>query len=74
MVNSIDWLSDATGLIDLRTKQVTSRPLKEMADGKKTFLKWFNFVAPLVLILIYGVIRFQMNRNIHIKRMEVKYE
>ena len=28
MTNAIDWLSDDTGLIELRTKGVTSRPLR----------------------------------------------
>ncbi|MBK7131607.1 MAG: Gldg family protein [Bacteroidales bacterium] len=74
LVNSIDWLSDETGLIDLRTKEVTSRPIKEVADGTRAFLKWFNFIAPVVLILVYGLIRMQVNRNKRIKRMEVNYE
>jgi gliding-associated putative ABC transporter substrate-binding component GldG len=74
LVNSIDWLSDQTGLIDLRTKEVTSRPIKELSDGTKTFLKWFNFIAPVILILIYGLIRMQINRNKRIKRMEENYE
>jgi gliding-associated putative ABC transporter substrate-binding component GldG len=74
LVNSIDWLSDQTGLIDLRTKQVTSRPIEEIFDGTKTFIKWFNFIAPVVLILIYGLIRMQINHNKRIKRMEVDYE
>ncbi len=73
-VNSVDWLSDETGLIDLRTKEVTSRPIKEMADGTKTFLKWFNFILPIVLIIFYGLARMQTNRNKRIRRMEVNYE
>jgi len=74
MVNSIDWLSDDTGLIDLRTKEVTSRPIKELKDGTKTFLKWFNFLLPIVLVIGYGLVRMQINRNKRIKRMEVSYE
>jgi len=74
MVNSIDWLSDDTGLIDLRTKEVTSRPIKQLSDGTKAFLKWFNFLAPIILIILYGLIRLQINRNRRIKRMEVNYE
>jgi gliding-associated putative ABC transporter substrate-binding component GldG len=73
-VNSIDWLSDDTGLIDLRTKGITSRPIKELESGTKTFLKWFNFLAPIILIIIYGLVRMQINRNKRIKRMEVNYE
>ncbi len=74
MVNSVDWLSDDTGLIDLRTKEVTSRPIKELPDGTRTFLKWLNFLLPILLIIIYELIRMQINRNKRIKRMEVSYE
>ncbi len=74
MVNSIDWLSDDTGLIELRTKGVTSRPIKEMEDSTKTLLKWLNFLLPIILIVIYGLIRIQINHNKRIKRMEVNYE
>ncbi|MCD4732513.1 MAG: GldG family protein, partial [Bacteroidales bacterium] len=73
MVNSIDWLSDDTGLIDLRTKGVTSRPLDQIEAGKKTLLKWLNFLLPIILILIYGVIRMQRTRNLKVKRMEEGY-
>ena len=74
MVNSIDWLADDTGLIELRTKGVTSRPIKEMEDGKKTIIKWLNFLLPIILIIVYGLIRIQVNRNKRVKRMEVSYE
>lgn len=74
LVNAIDWLSDETGLTDLRTKVVTSRPLKEMPDGRRAFLKWFNFLAPVIMIIAYGLFRWQMNRTKRIKRMEVNYE
>ncbi len=73
MVNSIDWLSDDTGLIDLRTKGVTSRPLDQIDDGRKLFLKWFNFLLPIFLIIIYGIIRMQRRRRIRVKRMEEGY-
>jgi len=73
MVNSIDYLSDDTGLIELRTKGVTSRPIKDIDDGKKTFLKWLNMLLPIVLIIIIGFIRNQQQRNLRYKRMEEGY-
>ena len=73
MVNSIDWLSDDTGLISLRTKGVSSRPIKQLEDGKRAFLKWFNFLLPILLVLIYGFIRFQYRKNQRIIRMEANY-
>lgn len=73
MVNSIDYLSDDTGLIDLRTKEVTSRPLDELEEGRSTWLKWLNFALPLILVILYGIIRSQLRRNKRKKRMEEGY-
>ncbi|MDH3268871.1 MAG: hypothetical protein OEM46_08460 [Ignavibacteria bacterium] len=64
MSNAIDWLSDDTGLIELRTKGVSSRPLDaSLEDGTKTLLKYLNFLLPIALIIIYGVFRFQLKRK-----------
>ncbi|HEY6436620.1 MAG TPA: Gldg family protein, partial [Ignavibacteriaceae bacterium] len=64
MSNAIDWLSDDTGLIELRTKGVSSRPLDtSLEDGTKTLLKYLNFLLPIALIIIYGAIRFQLKRK-----------
>ena len=74
MVNSIDWLSDDTGLIELRTKGVTSRPLDaQLEDGTKLFLKYLNFLLPIILIVLYGIIRFNTKRKIRNKLMSVDY-
>jgi gliding-associated putative ABC transporter substrate-binding component GldG len=74
MVNAIDWLSDKTGLIELRTKGIQFRPLKEMEDGKKAFLKYLNFLLPMGVVIIYGIIRSQINQNKRIKRMEENFD
>jgi len=73
LVNSIDWLSDDTGLIELRTKGVTSRPLKQMEDGTKTLLKWLNFLVPIILIILYGLFRMNRYRLIREKRRNENY-
>ena len=73
LVNSIDWLSDDTGLVELRTKGATARPLDDMDDSKRAFLKYLNFLLPMLLIIVYGVIRFQKNRMKRLKRMEEGY-
>jgi gliding-associated putative ABC transporter substrate-binding component GldG len=73
LVNAIDWLSDDTGLIELRTKGATARPLDELEEGKRTFLKLFNFLFPIILIIVFGVIRMQYRQNLRTKRMEEGY-
>jgi gliding-associated putative ABC transporter substrate-binding component GldG len=74
IVNAIDWLSDDTGLIELRTKGTTSRPIKEIEAGTKGLIKWINFLLPIILIILYGLIRMKINHDKRVKRMEVSYE
>lgn len=59
--NAIDWLSDDTGLIDLRTKGITARPLDPVEDATRELLKWGNVFVPILLILIYAFVRRQRN-------------
>jgi len=73
MVNAIDWLSDETGLIELRTKAVTSRPLDQVEDARKNLIKWLNFLIPLLIVVLYGIFRSQRTRRIRNKRMEEGY-
>ncbi len=78
LVNGIDWLSDDTGLIDLRTKGVASRPidpeyLGEEAAGKRSNIKLLNFALPIALIIIYGFWRFNRQRNLRLRRREESY-
>lgn len=62
MVNSVDWLADDTGLIALRTKGVTNRPLMLVEDGTKAFLKYLNVFFPILIVLGYGFYRYQRNQ------------
>lgn len=62
MVNSIDWLADDTGLISLRTQQVTDRSLMQLSDGTKTMLKYLNVFLPILFVLGYGFFRYQRRR------------
>jgi gliding-associated putative ABC transporter substrate-binding component GldG len=73
MVNAIDYMSDDTGLIQLRSKQVKMRPLDQIEDSTKTFLKILNFVLPLLMIILFGIVRYQRRRMLRLKRMEEDY-
>lgn len=79
LVNSIDWLSDDTGLIELRTKGVASRPIDQAlllddADAKRNLLKYLNFGLPILLVVVYGFFRNQRQRSIRMRRMEESYQ
>ena len=74
LVNSIDWLSDDTGLISLRTKGATSRPIMQLEDSTKMMLKYGNFLLPVLLAIGYGVYRSQRNKIKRYKWMSENYE
>jgi gliding-associated putative ABC transporter substrate-binding component GldG len=71
--NAIDWLSDDTGLIALRTKGITSRPIREISDASKTILKYLNFLLPILLAIGYGLIRARKTRRTRLQRMHEDY-
>ena len=57
--NAIDWLSDDTGLIELRTKGITSRPLKQIDDTKRNLYKYGNVILPILLVIGIAIYRRQ---------------
>jgi gliding-associated putative ABC transporter substrate-binding component GldG len=78
MVNAIDWLSDDTGLIELRTKAIATRPISDeyLGDensGKRNFMKYLNFGLPLILVIGLGLLRQQRQRSLRMKRMQERY-
>jgi len=78
LVNAIDWLADDTGLIELRTKGVVSRPIEqkyltEEASGKRSFIKYLNFGLPVLLVILIGIFIIQRRKAIRIRRMQEEY-
>ncbi len=55
--NIMDWLSDDTGLIQLRTKGITSRPIADVDDATRNLYKYGNVLAPILLILGVAFVR-----------------
>ncbi len=74
IANAIDFLSDDTGLIELRTRGISSRPIKELEDGTRSLLKYLNFALPILLVILYGVFRAQQKRALRMRRLEENYE
>jgi len=71
--NAIDWLSDDTGLIELRTKGITSRPLAKVEDSTKNLIKYGNVFIPIFIILGYAFFRKQMNLKKRQNWLQGKY-
>jgi hypothetical protein len=44
-----------------------------MEDSTRTLIKWVNFLVPILLVLIYGLFRYQYRKNQRVFRMEANY-
>lgn len=73
LANAVDWLSDDSGLISLRTKGISSRPLNQITDRQVFVLKYLNFLLPIVLLIIYGLFRFRQRSIRRTKRMKIGF-
>jgi hypothetical protein len=69
LVNAVDWISDETGLIELRNKGVNYRPIEELTDGERASIKWVNLLLPVALVVLYGLFRAQWRKRQRILRM-----
>lgn len=71
-VNGVDWLADDSGLNELRTKAVTSRPIKrELSKGETQTIKIISFLLPIILVILYGLIRSRI-RKANKRRWEIE--
>jgi len=59
LVNAVDWVSDQMGLMALRTQGMNARPLDDLSDRHKSILKYGNAFAPIALMLLIGLVRYQ---------------
>ncbi len=62
-VNSIDWLADKSGLIEVRTKGAEYKPIKDLGRKEKVFVKYLNLLLPIIFVLLIGLFVVVKNRK-----------
>lgn len=60
--NTIDWLIQSEDLIAIRSKQIPQKSLRDLTPVIKKFIKWVNLIGPSILIIIMGIILWQIRR------------
>jgi hypothetical protein len=64
----VDWLVNDVTLTAVRTRDLAPKPLREVSEQTKNVVKYFNFAAPPVIIVLLGIARLLMRaarRNRH---------
>jgi gliding-associated putative ABC transporter substrate-binding component GldG len=64
VINSLNYLLDEQGLLTAKSKSVGLRPLDKLkVNNQKTKWQLINIVLPLILLLIFGFLRFYYVKN-----------
>ena len=70
-LNTVDWLTLGEELINIRSHGATERPLKEISENEKFFLKFISIAGVPILVVAFGLVRFILRRRA--KRMVEAY-
>ncbi len=69
--NITDWLAQDADLISIRAKGNIFNPFTKIVDeGQETIIRWVNVLSMPVMVIIFGLIRWQVRRRR--KRREFK--
>ena len=63
LMNAVDYLAGDEDLIALRSREITSRPLRELEDSTKKKWKYANMLLPSFLIIGFGVMRMRKEKH-----------
>jgi len=63
LLNCIDWTTRGGALIDIRSRAVIDRPLKELSTRNKTMVRFLNNFGISLLVVLFGLYRFYSRRK-----------
>ena len=62
-LNTVDWLTLGDALIGIRSQTITDRPLREVSELEKNFIKYLCIVGVPILVVIFGLLRYFLKRR-----------
>jgi len=63
-MNVVDWLSQDENLIAIRSKEVTSRPLKQLTSGQKNLARYANVLGLPLAVILFGIVRWRVRKQV----------
>lgn len=57
ILNCVDYLCDETGILELRGKELKLRMLDPVKTASPVFISWLNVLLPVIIIVVYGILR-----------------
>ncbi len=62
-LNVVDWLTLGEDLINIRSHSVTDRPLKEVSEGEKAFIRFICIFGIPLIVVAFGLLRYFLRRR-----------
>lgn len=64
ILNAVNYLSDDTGLLDIRSREIKLRAL-DVTKARENLLTWqlVNILLPVILIILFGIIQFALRKR-----------
>ncbi len=62
-LNTVDWLTLGDALIGIRSHTITDRPLREVSEIEKNFIKYLCIVGVPLVVIVFGLLRYFLKRR-----------
>ena len=62
-LNLVDGLSLDQDLINIRSKNISSRPIKELSEGTKNTIRYLNIFGITIIVIVFGLARYYLRRK-----------
>lgn len=62
-LNTVDWLTLGDALIGIRSHTITDRPLREVSEIEKNFIKYLCIVGVPLIVVFFGLLRYFLKRR-----------
>ncbi len=63
ILNAVDYLAGDKELIQIRSRDITLRPLEELSAAARRTWKWLNVFLPAILVMLLGLYKWKRNRD-----------
>ncbi len=62
-LNTVDWLTLGEDLISIRSHAITDRPLREVSESEKTFIRFICVFGIPLIVVAFGLLRYYLRRR-----------
>ena len=62
-LNAVDWLTLGEDLISIRSHTITERPLREVSESEKTFIRFICVFGIPLIVVAFGLLRYFLRRR-----------